>query len=629
MRGPQGTLLGEDNVSGSIRYITRDVDLHAVEFKAKAGASSTSDSDDLGNLVQAVLNVPLIEGRLGLRVSGHHRDIAGVMDIGPPRSEADVNDRKEDALRLKLGWQATEDLRVTLTGDYVDSIAGGPGLADFAYGNNSLTSNVFPNGGHDTTKIANLTLRYDLGWAEGISSTSYFDRDTLQREETHPITIVDVFVEPLITFLYRTDGVSPSYIPGLPVGDAIESGGGFWDNTTKRSVQELRLVSKHGGNWSWSTGLFYSNSDMTSGRPSGGPFGFEWFPNPGFEELVEKFYTFNPVGVSEWSRTTKSVYADITYAFNDSWDLSVGARFARSEQVTVEGANLDEDSTSPRAVLTWRPRDGLMLYGAWSQGFRPGVHNAGVVRLTGDLQAWPQPVANKEAWIAHLGNFVNTDGDEVISYELGLKTTLWNHRVRLTTSVYHMEWLDQITSVGFAAPHTGAAFSFNANVGESHSTGIELEADILLTDRLRLSFGGSLNEAELDKITDFSAGLFTYAALQEGARLPNAPEYTANLTLAYDHPLNNGWNVDARLTSAWVDGVKQSLTGSAGVVPFSTPIENIGARIALASPDRSWRITLFGENMSNQVVEYQTNIVGKYYGRPRTIGLEVSYFTNP
>jgi outer membrane receptor protein involved in Fe transport len=66
LRGPQGTLFGGGAQAGVIRYITNPPKLDVLEVGADAGAGATAHGAPSSNLT-AVLNVPVVEGKLALR----------------------------------------------------------------------------------------------------------------------------------------------------------------------------------------------------------------------------------------------------------------------------------------------------------------------------------------------------------------------------------------------------------------------------------------------------------------------------------------------------------------------------------------------------------------------------------
>jgi iron complex outermembrane receptor protein len=79
LEGPQGTLYGSGAEAGVIRYITNEPRLDTVEANVKAGYSTTAHGDPNSN-VTAVVNVPLIADKLGVRAVLYSDSRGGYID---------------------------------------------------------------------------------------------------------------------------------------------------------------------------------------------------------------------------------------------------------------------------------------------------------------------------------------------------------------------------------------------------------------------------------------------------------------------------------------------------------------------------------------------------------------------
>src|SRR5690606_35796636 len=79
LRGPQGTLFGSNSLAGAVRILTRSPQLDRFETSVRVDLGSTR-SDALRQRYDAMVNVPLIEDRLALRVVGFYRDEEGYLD---------------------------------------------------------------------------------------------------------------------------------------------------------------------------------------------------------------------------------------------------------------------------------------------------------------------------------------------------------------------------------------------------------------------------------------------------------------------------------------------------------------------------------------------------------------------
>src|SRR5579859_6627785 len=77
LRGPQGTLYGARSMGGTVRIITKTPDLTNFSADIHGGLSDTWNTDRPNYTGDAVVNIPLIEDRLALRLSGFYDDEAG------------------------------------------------------------------------------------------------------------------------------------------------------------------------------------------------------------------------------------------------------------------------------------------------------------------------------------------------------------------------------------------------------------------------------------------------------------------------------------------------------------------------------------------------------------------------
>jgi outer membrane receptor protein involved in Fe transport len=79
LTGPQGTLFGAGAQAGVLRYITNKPKLNELSANVKAGVANTSDGDDSYN-VEGVVNIPLIDDKLALRLVAYQDHRGGYID---------------------------------------------------------------------------------------------------------------------------------------------------------------------------------------------------------------------------------------------------------------------------------------------------------------------------------------------------------------------------------------------------------------------------------------------------------------------------------------------------------------------------------------------------------------------
>ncbi|MDE0054126.1 MAG: TonB-dependent receptor, partial [Gammaproteobacteria bacterium] len=232
LKGPQGSLYGEGSMVGAIRYITRKPNPEGFSYAIQARFEDSTQSDDLGHRIDAMVNIPLGD-KLAARITPFHRYKAGVIDKVGPSIIKDVDFVADQGYRAQLAFYPTDALTITGTASYVYADIGGPGIAFHCYhdwrpADANLAPGDFPpaipnypvqggceggpNGGHDgetgrfkdgpdsvyithmaspdfddggesDTWIYNLTAEMDLGWANLTLSSSFYEHNITYAEE--------------------------------------------------------------------------------------------------------------------------------------------------------------------------------------------------------------------------------------------------------------------------------------------------------------------------------------------------------------------------------------------------------------------------------------------------------------
>ena len=112
LRGPQGTLFGSGSLSGALRILTKSPDLNAFDAAAMVDTGVT-DGGSLRQRYNGMVNVPLVDDKLALRVVGFYRDEEGYLDnIGT--GVEDSNTLIDWGGRAILLWKPNDKLSVRL-----------------------------------------------------------------------------------------------------------------------------------------------------------------------------------------------------------------------------------------------------------------------------------------------------------------------------------------------------------------------------------------------------------------------------------------------------------------------------------------------------------------------------------
>ena len=259
-----------------------------------------------------------------------------------------------------------------------------------------------------------------------------------------------------------------------------------------------------------------------------------------------------------------------------------------------------------------------MAYGTISEGFRRGGANA--IPDSGFFQELnPETVRFFTA-------------DTVTNYEVGIKGS--TERMRYSADIYYVDWQDPQLNTA-----TWWWAFFMAQNGESAATsGLELDAQFLITDNLDLQIGYGYNKAELT--ADLVQPQSDVVISEDGHRLPGTSEHTAAATLRHVAEFNSGWSLTTRLSGYYQSDSINSVQDNTLQDTFgSFSIWNIGATLG----NDNWAATLFVKNLGDEqgvtgnypsaYMSTDTAVFENYFGNnqrqylatPRTVGVVLRY----
>lgn len=574
LRGPQGTLWGAQALGGVISYRSNRPETDAFRGNVVGDIYSSSDDGGLSYRAQGMLNIPLINDKLAFRFAGQYIDESGYVD-NVVTDVDNVNNVKEKSYRASLLYQPTD--RVSLTAIYHgnDLDADAPSyfsvdLPDYQSEDGSSYSPANQEYG-----LWNLILDIEMDWAIFSYTGSFFDLD---RENS--------------TW-------SAAFLGGDP---------GFASLIEEQSskTHELRLASVMGDSrWGWIAGLYYDDLDSEKYD--------DYVPDYSGEQI----FTFGgPLDI-----TDKAVFGEVTYDFNDTYQLLVGARFYDWKvDATPVFTFFDFDLSNPpgsaddsgslfKLQLNARPNDNTLVYGLVSEGFRIGGFNAGVNEAVGFPEKYSQ-----------------YDPDELTNYEIGYKSMWYEGRMLFNAAAYLMQW-DQVQSV---VTNEAGNFFITANASDLEAWGLELEwvvQDILIENMyLAATYSYTKNEFQADAL------IFpdTPTNIHKGDELRRTPRNSWSLDLGYDFQIGsndayaraNYWHKDKTTT--------RGFNGQDGDI--DVPAQNvINASTGIFLDD--WQIRLYLNNVTNSrpLLQIFPNSVDPTLPsiassiRPRTLGLEVTY----
>lgn len=570
IRGPQGALYGSGAIAGVYRIVPNKPDPNALD--AGLGLSTaTTKGGSPSRVAEGFLNAPLLGGRAALRLVAYYDVRGGYIDnLSLRLSNVDSTTRTGARAALGLALSDTWTLDIAATGQRLhsrDTQYTTPGGRAGQRANRVRESHV-----NDFTQLA-IDLSGDLGFARLRSSTAYLRHD--------------------YGSLYDATATASQFSPS----GAADLG--IYSERTRigRLVQDLVITSTGSGRFSWLAGAFGSAARNRTPafldvQPMTGPLIAAYT-----ETRKDRLNEVALYGEGNW-RLGPSLTVTVGARAFQTWmhvdSTIVGAPPAQSRSVRLSRTF---PGVSPKLSVQYQFPSGALLYGLYSEGFRPGgVNTTNFVGV--------QPVR------------ITFKSDRLQNFELGAKGHLLDNRLTLRTAAFFDRWTnlqsDQYRASGLA---------YTANVGDAHITGLEAEAAYAWDFGLRLAANGLFSTP---KFTNTNPNF----ARQLGSHLPGAPHVSGGILARYDRPLTERLSLRMTAQAGYVGRAR--LTFDPMLSQRTDPVIDTDLAIDLLS--RHWSAGVFFNNPTDASSNTFTYGNPFTFGqvrqitpqRPRTIGLRLA-----
>jgi len=639
LNGPQGTLFGKNSLGGAIRLVSNQPKGdNTATIEATWGQHSRLD-------LKAVGDVSLIDNVLSARIVGVMRRQDGIgryLDfacemaaMGKPAASGSLPETvtptqgngcalgslggfDHQGGRVQLRYTPNSDLVVTLNADYSHQADDPPlqtlltpyGGPTDTFNNNYSNTVVFPKYGINYVNNPNFLSpsKWDnySTYGDVVTGQQY---DPTQRMKDQGQSIVadyrikdDLHAKVILAHEnYQANWINDSDLTPFGLTQT-------YNQQEHRQYQaEFQLEGQSfSRRLDWVTGLFYYNSKDRDYYPTN----FDAFAAP-LPPIFPNGILPNFVANDYYYDRNKSAFVHANLTLTDRWSVSAGVRYTDENkgnlfqhygQIVVPGwKEISASRFDYSGTVNFQLDPGTMLYGSVATGFRsPGFN--------------PR--------ISTIGQLVEVPGEQAINYELGSKSDFLDHRLRVNTAVFYLDYQKHLNLVLAAQcnlasdPDAGKPYQlaggtcpagtplagtpgispwFVYTVAPASIRGAELQLEAAPVDRLTLNYSFGFNQFR-SKTSDATNAAY----VDPSVRLQ--PQQNMSGGIQYEVPLGSQGSLTPRLDWAYQSYMTNGAVNRAQIRPdWIVPGYSLfNFRLMYAPQAGKWNLAFAATNVFNK-----------------------------
>ena len=280
--------------------------------------------------------------------------------------------------------------------------------------------------------------------------------------------------------------------------------------------------------------------------------------------------------------------------------VSANAQF--TPQLVVN--TLDEDNVSWRAGLEWKVWPKTMLYVNVSQGYKAGGFP--------DLGA------------TNTSQYLPARQESLLAYEAGFKSTLFENTLQLNGAGFYYDYRDKQVLGSVSDPLFGRLLRL-INIPKSQILGAELQATWAPVHGLTIGANASYIDSEiLDHFTNYNP----FGQIQDfgGEAFPNTPTWQFAGNVHYRWPLNDRLYAFGEANVSYKSATNNALGEEPLLAIKAYALADLSAGVE--SSDGNWRAWVWVRNLGDTYywtgAYIDTDTAVRYAGMPRTFGVTLS-----
>lgn len=642
LKGPQGTLFGQNATGGAVNFI-------AAKPTDELSAGISSSFDQHGKIdAEAYLSGPLadtVQARLALGVTQ-----GGAWQESVTRPGDELGDSDLSRGRLLIDWQASENLdfsfNATLARDKSDAKAG-----QFSEFHPAFGGDTHPNPVNQAA-LSSAVIVPDspelADWTPGTNTNdNQFDFYSLRTNyaltDSVTLTSLTAYQEVEIVKKIDQDGVAFDNLTINPFGRA------------ETLSQELRL-SGATDRMDWVFGLNYEDSDVINSLFYDSDLSANYAFGPGF--AYDRINSENTSSIE-----TAAFFANLEYALTEQLSVQLGGRYTDSSIDSVSctsgddsapgdpglpdfvnflasvlgpgspglvggdcimleasaGPNavptgpiaqtLSEDNVSWRTALTYSLLNDTIIYANISRAYKSGA----IIPAGGLTRA----------------SYTPTTQERITAYEAGFKAPLFDGTTQLNGSAFFYDYEDKQVPYLVYDPAFGVLPALG-NVPKSEVQGIELQLVTRPLDGLDLSVAATYLDTEVTEDFLVPTGLSpTDVSNVKGVELPNTPDLSIVADSQYRWNVNSSMEMYVGAGLTYVGDAFSRFPQRSGGAPILPSYTLLDLRAGIGPVDGNWDIQIWGRNVTDEYYRTTDNnsvdTSYHYAGQGSNFGVTLNY----
>ena len=608
LRGPQGTLRGRASPSGSITITTKKPDVY------QAGGYLSSTVNDIGTTnVNGAVNIPVIEGVAAIRIGGLYNDDDGnqVRSIDTTTEKRKAYSRTESgrisALVTPIDWLRLEGSYQSILANYrnhnqVESFSvvnpSAPASPRLIKAEDELGFQSLPRVIRQDFDIYNWRAEVSVLGQQLIYQGQHYTQGLDSKENQDPANLFPS----TDTYQHTVSNISStSHEVRLQnqerVFDFLDYVVGYFDNK--------------------------NNTPTNLNRPTVVAFP-TFLPAPLGGSVAQVVQTqIQRLGHSR----EKSIYGNLTAHIGEKVQVSGGLRhidYSDVGQLIVGGNLLSTDKQDDKkwvytASAQYSITRDVMVYVNTGSSYRPGIAVVGDFNLA-------QSALEK--------SFLNLPSETSKSYEAGLKSTLFDHKMRFNVSGFHQKF----ANYPYRAPGSGVYYvntSSNGQGGTAQAVsqfnfaaavpvevnGVEGEVSYELTPNWNVGAVASYamgkikngtipcNDLNSDGKPDTITSAPTLAALQAATAGNNISQCKLTQRSSFQPPFSTTLQSEYSMPVGQFEGYVRGLVNYNGksqgdptnAFDDVSDYALVNLFAGVRAPNKAWEVTVYAKNVFNTV----------------------------